>query len=367
MKVCIDCSPLLVRSAGVKTYLYHWLNALRRSEPESIVTFLEPRGSTLEHDAGPNLHLLPLALLWALNHSGDAMVSRCFPASSVIHVSNLLRRFPKGRKLSATIHDLTAWVVPQFHTATQRAADRTFAANVWRPADGLICVSENSRQDASRILGIHPRKMTVIWPGVPDSYFNAGTSEARAAAQVLQLPSSYLLYIGTIEPRKNVDGLLTAWFSLPADLRRDHTLIVAGMPGWNAENTLQRLRHTARPGSGVRYLGYVPETLMPGLTAGARALIYPSFYEGFGIPVAQALAAGCPVITSGISSLPEIAGDAALFVEPHSPGEIATAIRRLCESDADCERLRSAGRERAKLFSWGRAARESLEYFRNLT
>ena len=105
---------------------------------------------------------------------------------------------------------------------------------------------------------------------------------------------------------------------------------------------------------------------MAGLTAGARALIYPSFYEGFGIPVAQALAAGCPVIVSGLSSLPEVAGDAGLMVDPQSTDEIASAIRRIMESDSLCARLRLAGRERAKLFRWDRAALQSLEYFRVL-
>ena len=157
-----------------------------------------------------------------------------------------------------------------------------------------------------------------------------------------------------------MDGLISAWLSLSAEFRQQYELVVAGMPGWHADATLRRLRDD------VRYLGYVDERWMAGLTAGARALVYPSFYEGFGFPVAQALAAGCPVITSGVSSLPEVTGDAASFVDPYSTGEIAAAIRRLGESDSLCIRLRLAGRERARLFSWERSARSSLEFFRAL-
>jgi glycosyltransferase involved in cell wall biosynthesis len=244
--------------------------------------------------------------------------------------------------------------------------DEAFARTVLRPADGLICVSENSRRDAERILRLDPRKMTVIYPGVPDSYFNAGPGDSEAAAGALNLRTPYLLFVSTIEPRKNLDGLLSAWLSLRADFRRSYELVVAGMPGWKSETTLKRLRRLMAEESGVRYLGYVPEPLMAGLTAGARALIYPSFYEGFGIPVAQALAAGCPVIASGVSSLPEVTGEAALIVDPRSTDEIASAIRRIGESDSLCARLRSAGRERAKLFRWERAARQSLDYFRAL-
>jgi alpha-1,3-rhamnosyl/mannosyltransferase len=366
LKICIDCSPLLVRSAGVKTYLHYWLKALRSCAGESIATFLEPRDRPLNHPAGASRHFFHLAALWALNRAGNAVVSKFVPAASVFHASNLLRVSPGGPRLSATVHDLTSWIVPQFHTPAQRLADEVFAAAVLRPSDGLICVSENSRRDAERILRLNPRKMTVIYPGVPDSYFNVGQPESEAAAGALNLPTPYFLFVSTIEPRKNLDGLLSAWLSLPAGFRRSHALVVAGMPGWKSATTLKRLRQLVAEESGVRYLGYVPEPLMAGLTAGARALIYPSFYEGFGIPVAQALAAGCPVIVSGVSSLPEVTGDAGLIVDPQSMDEIASAIRRIGESDSLCARLRLAGRERAKLFRWERAARQSLDYFRDL-
>jgi glycosyltransferase involved in cell wall biosynthesis len=345
------------------------LEALRgcgeESMEASIATFLEPHDGRLDHSTGQSRHFFRLAALWALNRTSAGFVSTFIPESSVFHASNLLRRLPRGPKLSATVHDLTSWVVPQFHTQAQRSADEAFG-EVVRSADGLICVSENSRRDAERILRLDPRKMTVIHPGVPRSYFNVGPQESAAAAGALHLRMPYFLFVGTIEPRKNLDGLLSAWLSLPAELRRSHELIVAGMPGWKSAPTLKRLRQLVKQASGVRYLGYVPEPLMAGLTAGARALVYPSFYEGFGIPVAQALAAGCPVIVSGVSSLPEVAGDAGLLVDPQSPNEIASAIRQISESDSLCARLRAAGRERAMLFRWERAARLSLDYFRGL-
>ncbi len=364
MKICIDCAPLLVRSAGVKTYIHHWLRALRKREPESVVTFLEPQQRELNHHA--DVGLMGLAKLWTINFAGRGLVSRLVPECTVFHVSNQVRRLPVKPKISATVHDLTSWIVPNLHTAETKAADRVFAEGVLRSAAGLICVSENTRRDAERILRLDPRKLTVIWPGVAESYGNAGEPEAQAAAAALGLRRPYFLFVSTIEPRKNLDGLLSAWLSLSSEFRKTYALVVAGMPGWHADATLQRLRQIGTEEPGVRYLGYVDEPWMAGLTAGARALVYPSFYEGFGIPVAQALAAGCPVIASGVSSLPEVAGSAGLLVDPHSSDEIAAAIRRLGESDSLCDRLRLAGRERAGLFSWQRAACASLEFFREL-
>lgn len=366
LNVCIDCSPLLVRSAGVKTYIYQWVRALRECEPESITTFLEPRHRNLDHTAAIARNLSGLAALWTLNHLGPRTPARFFPACSVFHQSNLLRRRMPAARLSATINDLTPWIVPDCHTSRQKAADEDFANNVLKSADGLICISENSRQDAERILRLDPRKMTVIWPGVAEAYFHAGHPQADAAAEALGIQGPYFLFVSTIEPRKNVDGLLDSWLSLSSDIRNRYQLVVAGMPGWMAEAALRRLRQLTADSSGVRYLGYVDEAWMPGLTAGARALVYPSFYEGFGLPVAQAFAAGCPVIASGVSCLPEVIGEAGLLVDPRSVTELANAIRQAGESDSLCDRLLRAGRERARLFSWQRAARQSLDFFRAL-
>jgi glycosyltransferase involved in cell wall biosynthesis len=137
-------------------------------------------------------------------------------------------------------------------------------------------------------------------------------------------------------------------------------LVIAGASGWSGEKTLARL--ASKP-AGVRYLGYVSEDELPGLTAGATAFIYPSLYEGFGFPVAQALAAGVPVITSNTSCLPEIAGDGALLVDPRSPAEIQRALERLLTSAALRQQLRAAGVARAQRYRWEICARKSLEFF----
>ena len=245
--------------------------------------------------------------------------------------------------------------MPQLQKSVNVKTDREFANRILARADGMIAVSENTRQDAMRLLGIRPDKIRVIHPGVPEAYFSA-----------VPVPQAkpYFLSVGTIEPRKNIDSLLSAWASLPASFRDEHTLLIAGMEGWDSAMTMSRILQMAKEDASVEYLGYVAETDMPSLVAGALALVYPSLYEGFGIPVAQAMAAGCPVITSDISSLPEVAGDAAILIDPRSVAEIARGIDRVAGSLDLREDLRRRGRERAAWhFTWARAATESLRYF----
>ena len=357
--IAIDCSPLLVRSAGVKTWLYYWTKGLLELAPERVTTVLGVPGESLVHEGGILRYASRLALLAALNASRGALGDLLLPRCDVFHTSNLLRYPPRRARLSATVHDLTSWILPEAHRSDTLKADLLFARNVLARADGIIAVSENTRQDAVRILGLAPEKIRVIYPGVAPPYFSARTPTGPPG-------KPWFLSVGTIEPRKNLETLLDAWVSLPRTWRSEFELRVVGMKGWNAEDTTRRLLRLSEEDSGVRYLGYVPETQLIELTAGAIALVYPSLYEGFGIPVAQALAVGCPVITSNVSSLPELTDGAALLVDPRSQAEIAGAIRRMGDSLALRDHLARIGRVRASVFTWPRACVESLDYFDKL-
>jgi glycosyltransferase involved in cell wall biosynthesis len=229
-----------------------------------------------------------------------------------------------------------------------------------RRADGLIAISENTRQDAIRILGLAPERVEAIYPGIADSFFRANSQLAAAMRARHGLERPYLLFLGTIEPRKNVSTLLDAYAALNGSLREEYELVLAGPPGWGDDALLRRLRNGS---PGVRYLGYVPETDLAGLTAGATAFVYPSLYEGFGFPVAQAMACGVPVITSNESSLKEIAGDAAVLVDPRSASELRGAIERLLGSAALRQSLGAEGRRRAASYTWRECALRTLRFF----
>jgi glycosyltransferase involved in cell wall biosynthesis len=361
--VCIDCSPLLMRSAGVKTYLYHWLSALQKACPESIHTFLAPGNlEELSHRAGPYYYPRQILTLLALNQLPEFLAKHIVPRCDIFHASNILLRTPASSQLSATLHDLTTWIMPECHRDRVVAADKAFADQVLRRAAGVISISENTKRDAIQILGLAPEKLHVIYPGVSDRYFAIGEREIASAASFCGLHTPYFLFVGTIEPRKNLDTLLTAWDSLPLEFRGQYELLIVGMPGWKSDATMRRIRAASHSGV-VRYLGYTPGSVLAGLIAGATALVYPSLYEGFGIPVAEAMAAGCPAITSNNSSLPEVTAGAALLIDPLSATEIAAAILRMGESESLRAGLRTAGLKQSARFTWDAAAEASLRYF----
>lgn len=361
MRIAIDATPLLLRSAGVKTVLYHWIRALREEARQDEILIYPPMGRTgaLLHDgsvAGRVATWLGMAVAVANQRAGVPFPDWLARGADVFHCTNQVRTPPRHIPFTATLHDLTCWKMPGFHSEANVRADREFAERVLKRAAGIIAVSETTRRDAIEILGIAPERVRTVYNGVAEAYFEAPAPPPR--------PKPYALFVGTIEPRKNVDRLLDAWSLLPADVRSGYDLLLAGGAGWRCESTLARL---ASPPAGVQWLGYYPEPLMPELIRGAALLVYPSLYEGFGLPVAQAMACGTPCVASNVSSLPEIAGDAALLVNPESPEEIGGAILRLIEQPDERARLAGAGRARAeRLFRWRRAALESLEFFHQI-
>jgi alpha-1,3-rhamnosyl/mannosyltransferase len=253
--------------------------------------------------------------------------------------------------------------MPEMHTEANVLATKAYTERVIRNADGLIAISESTRNDAVRILGLREETIQVIHPGISDKFFQVTKSDLERTRQKYSLPQRYLLFVGCIEPRKNLAGVLDAWELLPGSIRSDCQLITVGLLGWEKSEITARLLEGRK---GTRYLGYVPEEHLPAIMAGATAFVYPSYYEGFGFPVAQAMAVGTPVITSRVSSLPEIAGDAALFVNPHCAGEISDAMRQVLSSASLRQEMRARGIKRAEQFRWNDCAEKSLSFFRKV-
>lgn len=370
MRIVVDVTSLLVRSAGVKTYMYYWISALLKQSSEDSISFFPffpQSASQLDHQHsvfGRHQTRLAKSLVHLANVKGNPILELLACRADIFHASQHLRNPPhRMTRMTATIYDMTCWLMPQMHQPANVAATMLYAERVLRRARGCIAISEQTRRDAVSILGLPQDRIEVIYPGVAEEFFLVDPPTAAAAAKKYGLEKPYILFVGTIEPRKNVDCVLDAYQALCPSVRNAYDLVIAGPLGWCSVETEQRILN---PQPGTRYLGYVTEADLPGLTAAAAIFVFPSLYEGFGIPVAQAMAAGVPVITSLGSSLQEITGGDALLVDPNNAEECAAAIERLASEPSLRKDLGERGRRRAERYRWQRTAELSLAFFRRI-
>jgi glycosyltransferase involved in cell wall biosynthesis len=367
MRLMVDGTSLLLGSAGAKTLIYYWIENLRRGAGKNQLSVFPYVNAwrDLDHNhsqMGPLATQARLSIVRFSNLTRTSILN--FPArgQDVFHTSQHLIKPPTCTRLTATFLDATCWLLPEAHTPQNVYATKLYAKRVLEKADGIIAISEATRADAIRVLRLAEDKVHRIYPSVPDSYFTVDEASIASSSQRYRLHKPYLLYVGAIEPRKNLGRLLDAFAALPKSLREQYELIVAGPALWDSQSVVQRLAAE----TGTRYLGYVPESDLPALTAGAYAFVYPSLYEGFGLPLAQAMAAGVPAVTSTTSSLPEVAGEGALFVNPYSVEDLRGAIERLLLSPDLRARLAAHTRTHAERFRWQRNASQSWDFFERI-
>jgi glycosyltransferase involved in cell wall biosynthesis len=262
-----------------------------------------------------------------------------------------------------TIHDMTLWLFPEYHGKRRLLSMRPIIPLAARRAAAIITVSDSAKQDIVRILGIPSEKVHVIYEA-PAPRFKRICDQERLAAVRRQhdLPERFVLYVGTIEPRKNLVRLLEAFASLRDRHRDGWTLILVGQRGWNDQAVFAAAERLAL-GNSIRFLGYVsPETLIA-LYNLASVAAFPSIYEGFGLPVVEAMVCGVPVVTTSKGSLGEVAGDAAEIVDPTDVESIAAGLERLMSDPVRHAELRERGLARSARFSWVEAARQTREVY----
>lgn len=266
----------------------------------------------------------------------------------------------------ATIHDLSIFRFPQFHPPERvDFMQREIPVSLNR-ASFLITDSEFIRREVIEFFGWPEDKVRAVPLGVPEEFRPRGAEETAAVLAKFGLVyGGYALCVATIEPRKNIEALLLGYEALPQALRNHYPLVLAGDRGWRSESIHRRIEQGQRQGW-LLYLGYVSEVELPLLFSGAHGFVFPSLYEGFGLPVLEAMASGLPVLCSNRSSLPEVASGAALLVEPEDVRAMTEGIRVLLED----EEWRSAAARRALAaaaqYSWEKTARDTVEVYRTV-
>ena len=375
MRIMVDATSLLLPSAGVKTYLHYWLSAMREASLETgdVVVTYPPAvrlASLLDHEdsAMRSFGALVQLRLVQFNNLGwglgwNPLVNLAVIGAALFHCSQHTVNLPRQKPVTATIFDFSCWTTPENHTAENIAATRRYGDQILKRCDGLIAISNHARNDAVAFLGIPAERIRVIYPGVADMFYRATEEHADIVRSKHGLDTPYVLFVGCIEPRKNIPKLLQAFARVRESFSKDVNLVIAGPFGWEMESLRRTLTNE---GSGVRYLGYVPENDLPGLFRGASAFAFPSFYEGFGLPVAQAMASGVPVIISDRAALPEIAAGNGLTVDPDSVEELAAAIEKILDSPSLSAELARRGRIRSEAFRWAGSAADSLRFFHDV-
>lgn len=266
----------------------------------------------------------------------------------------------------ATLHDAIPLSHPEWAMPRHRTFKNIFMRNVAHWADAIITVSATMVPAIVEQFRVPSERITVIHNGVDEAWFRRVAAEALQASLARHgLAPGYFLAVGTLQPRKNLARVLAAHRALPPRVRRERPLVIVGRMGWGMDEVLPAIR-AGQAAEEVYWLDYLSDVELRAIFQGARALVFPSLYEGFGMPVVEAFASGVPVLTSTVSALPEVAGDAALKVDPADGDAIADGMLRLAEDSALCARLVVAGAVRARLFSWQACAEQVLQVYRKV-
>lgn len=368
MKVGIDSRLVYYRPGGIAEYARHLLAALATLDPASTycaihharwretagaATIAQPRRiNTLT----PSHHRLER---WALS----AELAR--HGLDIFHTPEGIPPARGGRRTVLTIHDLHYLHYPQFMTAASRRYYNTQIAWAVQRADHILVSSESTRRDLSALLDVPEDKMTLHALGVDAAFQPLPAAALDAVRARYGLPQTYLLFVGTFEPRKNIPGLLEALARLHADRADVPPLVLAGRRGWLYDDIFARAE-ALRIDEHLIWLENVPWHDLPALYNGAALLALPSHYEGFGLTALEAMACGTPPVVADRSSLPEVVGEAGLLVDPDDPASIADALARLLDDSALHARLRAAGLARARTYTWRATAETVLAVYRRV-
>lgn len=352
------------RNAGVSQYIHALLRTLPAVSSDLELTAYvgaavadsfpgwEVRRSRLPGNRPPvRIFWEQIAQPLALQQAGVDLVH------TPVNVGPMVRLCP----LVVTVHDLSFLFYPETFKPAQRLYQRVMARWTARHADRVIAVSESTRADVVRMFGVPEERVVVVHNGVDAAYHPLPRDVVEAFRQQRGLPERFLLCVGTMEPRKNLPRLLEALARVP----EAPPLILVGGRGWlygAVDATIERLGLAGR----VRLAGYIPQAELPLWYNAASWLVYPSLYEGFGLPALEALACGTPAIVSRASSLPEVVGDAAVLVDPRDIDALAAALARTLQEPGLAAMLHEAGPQRAAQFSWKRTAKATVAVYRTV-
>jgi glycosyltransferase involved in cell wall biosynthesis len=358
MKILINTISLLTPLTGIGTYTYNLAKEFLRQRPEFRYTFYRGyfTSNLLPPKGAQELIKIPLLSFFAKRAKKFLfLLSQRSKEFDLYFEPNFIPLKIKARKIVTTVHDFSFHLYPEWHPNSRVDYFRQNFFTRISLSDVVVTPSEYIKKEAEEILG-NNLKIVSIPNGYNPKVFYHEEEKAR---------KNFVLFVGAIEPRKNLKNLILAYKSLPDNIRKEFRLVLAGDRGWKNDEIME-LIDSSKKHCSIDYIGYVNERTLSELYQTASCLVYPSFYEGFGLPPLEAMACGCPVIVSNVPSLQEVCKDAAYYVDPGSIESIANGIYRVL-TDSDLRRnMEKKGLERARNMTWENSARGYIALFESL-
>lgn len=355
MNIGIDIRSTLKKQTGIGKYTFNLINALGQIDKANDY-YLYSRKKILDFK-----RRLPKLPAGNFKHRVDYFkkgIDKVLPELDAFHTSSYdLVKPKKAKKFIVTVHDVIIKAYPYGHDEkTIKEVDEQLK-RVLNEADLLIADSYNTKSDLMKFYKVSDSKIHVIYPGVSVSFSERDDVPFGERKKV-----KYVLFVGTVEPRKNIQGLIKAFNLLKKEHGIAHKLIIAGMKGWMYEDIFKEYENSEFK-SDIIFKGYVGDKELGDLYKNASVFVYPSFYEGFGFPILEAFGYGVPVVTSRTSSCGEIAGDGALLINPDSYKEIGEGMLKVINNESLRQELIAKGLSRAKEFTWEKTAVEMVKLF----
>ena len=320
-------------------------NSFRLSRPNFRYRVLWPKSRILS---------MSLGLPWVLKKEGVELLHAAYVAPPFVPVNYLF-----------TLHCSSTFIHPEFYPPTVRLRLNSLINNAIKYAKHIICVSQHVMESVIEHYGISQERMSVVHNGIGKNFRPVESSEYSRILSRYDIKDDYMLFVGRFEPRKNITRILEAFNIYRHEVDNKTKLVLAGNKTWSrkeVDETISRLDLASH----ILEIGHVDNDDLPALYSGTKAFIFPSLWEGFGIPVIEAMACGAPVLTSNLSALPEIAGNAALLVDPYSVTDIAAGMQRIVGETSLRSQLRQRGLVRAQEFSWQKTAQETFTVYNKL-
>ena len=374
MQVILNIDSLKPPITGIGNYTLHLSEALQNRPEVASLQFFSRMHCVPTKDRSAVKTLIPARVRHAVRRLPYAYEARDKVAEFVLrqttagqnflyHEPNYIAVRFSGPSV-VTVSDLSHIKYPQFHPRVNvKRLERYLARSVAEAAQ-VITHSEFIRRELMDMMGVPAERISIVLLGVSEEFHPRSEAELAPVLEPYGLAGvPYLLSVCTLEPRKNLIGLIQAFSSLPKSVRCSHPLVLVGHRGWLTE-PLERIMQPLLDQGELLWLGYVPAAVLPSLYAGAYGFAYPSFYEGFGLPPLEAMASGVPVLTSNVSAMPELVGRAAAMIDPLDVDDIARGLQRLLHDHDFRQAAKPAGRELAGEFTWERCVDQTIAAYR---